>query len=451
MLGTNQISNNGQSIYRFEASAAAGSTWASIWTELPVGNPTAAVSYASSWDGGGWRPSSSLTLPNGLASIDAYLAWHPTWDGGKFVFVPLDSAPSRNVWFGYSNDSAGSSRTIRAADALVGGFDQAAGQFFNCDYPSIGIDSGGRIIVGAVANPGSDNRFFTIVSTDNGATFSVPAPIPTAFARNARIIGANGRFHAFPPTLDSSTNTINRVDRWESTNGSAWSGPFLVASFASGPPNQSPSNVGSHPVFYSPFLDARGTANGNWSVVFPANYMGFSNTYLCTNFRGCGFVNQGAADEFLAATNIASDDSIWVSYKTFANGTTLRQDAFYFPAGGPTSDAIVHSAIDPASWYPAPSSLSRCLGACYIEGDYTHISSNPYAAASLQFVSTSPPTNYLYQNFVQDPPGIGNIPQFVPKFVPFPLGFNVTGLSRPIPQNRRSPPSIALAQSLRLK
>lgn len=444
-LGTNQISNDGRSVYRFEASTAAGSTWASIWTEIPPGNPAAAVSYASSWNGG-WRPSSPLTLPNGQASIDAYMTWHPTWNGGRFVFVLLDSAASRNVWFGYSNDSAGTSWTIRSTAALVGGFNPSTGQFFNWDYPSIGVDSGGRIIIGAVASPGTDNRFFTTVSTDNGATFSTPSPVPATFGRNARVIGANGRFHAFLPTLDPITNTINKVDRWESTNGSTWTGPNLVASFPSGPPNQSASNVSGYPVFYSPFLDARGNANGNWAVVFPANYNGYSNTYICTNFRGCGFVNQGNGDEFLAATHIASDNSIWVSYKTFANSTTLRQDAFYFPQGGATSGATVYDPINPASWYPAPSSASRCSSTCWIEGDYTHITSNPYAAASLQFISTSPLTNYLYQNFVQDPPGTGNVPQLTPNFVPFPLGSDIKGLSRPVPEKQTSSQSVAVAE-----
>ena len=241
----------------------------------------------------------STNVPNGQASIDAYMTWHPTWNGGRFVFVLVDGAASRNVWFGYSNDSAGTSWTIRSTAALVGGFNPSTGQFFNWDYPSIGVDSGGRIIIGAVASPGTDNRFFTTVSTDNGATFSTPSPVPATFGRNARVIGANGRFHAFLPTLDPITNTINKVDRWESTNGSTWTGPNLVASFPSGPPNQSASNVGGYPVFYSPFLDARGNANGNWAVVFPANYNGYSNTYICTNFRGCGFVNQGNGDEFL--------------------------------------------------------------------------------------------------------------------------------------------------------
>jgi hypothetical protein len=167
--------------------------------------------------------------------------------------------------------------------------------------------------------------------------------------------------------------------------------------------------------------------------------MGYSNTYICTNFRGCGFVNQGPADEFLAATHIASDNSVWVSYKTFASGTTLRQDAFYFPTSGPTSGAIVYPSITPASWYPAPASLSRCGSTCYTEGDYTHITSNPFAAASLQFISSSPLTNFLYQNFVQDPPGTGNIPQLVPNFVPFPLGADVKGLWLSINENRRAP------------
>jgi hypothetical protein len=58
--------------------------------------------------------------------------------------------------------------------ALVGGFDPARGQFFNWDYPSIGVDSLGRIVIGAVANPATDNRLFTIVSTNNGASFSAP-------------------------------------------------------------------------------------------------------------------------------------------------------------------------------------------------------------------------------------------------------------------------------------
>ena len=99
------------------------------------------------------------------------------------------------------------------------------------DYPSIGIDSSGRIIIGAVSqltcNPvPCANGYYSAVSINHGATFT-----PSPYARvhgagqgsgaQSRVVGTNNVFHAFVPVLNGS-NLPTEIDRYQSSDGVTW-------------------------------------------------------------------------------------------------------------------------------------------------------------------------------------------------------------------------------------
>ncbi len=417
VISTNQVSNEPFSGVRWEPSSAAGATWASSWASFPDSNPNSFNSYVSAWNGSSWNAPTTLIAPNGQSQGDVNVAWDAVRQ--RFVFVTLDG-PGGNVWYGYSNDSSGTSWTFRPTAV----FPSSTGTW---DYPSIGVDVSGRIIVGAVRFPGPTG-YFAAMSTD-GFNFSSPVQIGSMPGAQSRVVATNNVFHAFVPTLNSSSLPV-AVYRYQSTDGVNWSGPYTVATF-SAPLNNAPSGTN---IFYAPLLAATGYTNGLWATAFQINNGGYNNIYLCTSDRGCGLVNAGADDQFLGGVSVSGDSGYWVSYYTYSTLYTrqlpLVTQSIYFPSGQAAIGATTNTGIDPTSWQLR---YNRCSSPCYAAGDFQTISSNPYAASHNPFIRQSARHDDLFQTFAQDPADQPNVPNFKPNFIPYPMGAALANIGAALP------------------
>ncbi len=428
VISTNQVSNTTQMAYRWEPSAAAGNTWAHSWAEFPVSNIYAYNSFLAIWNGStNWGTPVQLTAPNGnQLQSDVNIAWDSF--RSRFVFTTLDGMGG-GVWYGYY-DSMGTHWTPTPV------FPSSSG---NWDYPSIGVDASGRIIIGAVRFP-SPPTYFAAVSTD-GVNFSSPVQIGSLPGAQSRVVATDNQFYTFAPRLNSSNLPI-AVDLYQSADGANWSSPTTLATFES-PLNNTPSSV-SPTLYYAPLLAAAGYTNGLWAMAIQINFSQYNNVYMCTSDRGCGVVNGAADDQFLAGVSVSADGGYWISYLTYSTLNTrqlpLITQAIYFPAGAGAIGATTSTGIDPTSWFFRP---DRCLSSCYAAGDFNTVASNPYAAATTPFIKASSHQSDLFQIFTQDPQTQPNAQNFKPNFIPFPKGADLRGHAVPFPPGE--PAAIGLA------
>lgn len=465
VISTNQVDNSGGTAQRFEATSAVGSaTWATGWSEYAIS--PAKASYVSAW-GGPWSAQHLLQTPGGTNLGDVNLSWDPVHGSpqGRFVFVALEvgnpTPPTQpNVWYGYSSDAHGSSWSVQTI-AFSGTFSTGG-----WDYPSVGVDPLGNIIVGAVSmlkigtgscpstakNP-CPNGYYSNISTDGQNFNSTPSLVTSgagagAGAQSRVVATSNNTYHAFVPTLDSN-NLPNKIIRWQSSNGTTWTQQGTVLSFVA-PLNNSPTNT-PPVIFYGPLLTAQGYTDGRWTIAFQVNNGGFSNVEDCTSDRGCGMVNPcpgsmcSGTDQFLAGTGTYNDKGYWISYYTY---TTLPRtlplvtQAIYCPPGVACIGATTNTGIDPTNWVQ----LQRCPmntgqnGACYAAGDYQGIAAGRTSApsslpgASTPFVKqASGVETHLWQSFTQDPQAVANVPNFIPDSIWVPLGSDISSIAGPPP------------------
>lgn len=452
VISTNRVSNEAVTGYRWEPSGAAGATWAHSWATYPSGNTGAVTSYVSGWTGSSWNGPTTLTAPNGLATGDVNLSWDPI--RSRFVFALLDlGAGNLNIWYGYSTDSTGSSWVFG------NNFGSGPQPIFSAvtadwDYPSIGVDASGRVIVGAVdfpCNTCSANGYYAAISGD-GEHFSAGVRVGGELGPQSRVAATSDHFEAFIANLSSAPPfTLNRVNRYESYDGVSWSGPFLLENFDPPLNSYQPSGL-SYPIFYAPLLSAAGYTDGRWIVGFQRNVTGFNNVEVCTSDRGCGTANLAADDQVLAGVS-ASADGYWVAYHAYSTLSTrqlpLITQALYFPTGAGGVGATTNTGIDPSSWaiagLPFQNPPPRCTtGPCYASGDFNTPASNPYASSSTAFVQQSSRIDDLFQSFAQDPPQGANVPNFKPNFIPHAVGANLVGEGLPVPPTSYAlPPQLA--------
>jgi hypothetical protein len=329
---TNQVSSStnlggGPTGSRWEPSGAVGSTWAHTWAEVIFSPSFSLTSYSSTWNAG-WRSPVALTAGNGDTTNDVNI----NWDSYrlKFVLAALDTTAGGNtsphdVWYAYTTDANGTACTgwtqvFTAGTVPPGAPTGCAGA--NWDYPSIGVDASGRVIIGAVyfSNSNGWECGFWTVESSNGTSFTSPRlvgtvpstclvsypSVPTgACGPQSRVVATNNLFHAFVPTL-SSKFVPTLIQRWQSSDGVSWSGPYStgMGSFPA-PWNNTPDGTSSTIVFYAPLLAANGYTNGLWAVAFQALNNGYNNIILCTSDRGCGWANSWADDQFLVGTSVS--------------------------------------------------------------------------------------------------------------------------------------------------
>lgn len=87
---------------------------------------------------------------------------------------------------------------------------------------------------------------------------------------------------------------------------------------------------------------------------------------------------------------------------------------------------------------------SEYLAACFAAGDFNTPASNGSAMSHTAYVTASPNKTDLFQTFQKDPQAMANIPNFVPNFVPHPLGADLTAEGLPVPPASQGvPPRVA--------
>ena len=386
----NQVSHegtNGKELmgYRWEPSTAAGSTWATSWATYPVGNTSAVTSYVSGWNGI-WLGPVKLTTPTNLQTADVNLSWDSVRNRFVFALLGVSTTSNPTIWYGYSTDSTGSqwafgNKNSQGVSQPV--FVVTSGDW---DYPSIGVDASGRVIIGGVDF--LPVGFYAAVSSD-GEHFGTPHALPLSgsgvdLGIRSRVVAAGSTFHAFVPTLNSQF-LPTAVSRYQSPDGVTWSGPFAVESFA--PPLNSAQPSGSNlQIFYAPYLSAAGYTDGRWIVGFQRNVTGWNNMDICTSDRGCGTVNSAADDQFLAGVSVSAD-GYWAAYHTYStiNNRSLPviTQAIYFKTGASGVGATTNPNIGITSWViagiPGQSPGGRCTSECYAAGDFNTPSSNKFA------------------------------------------------------------------------
>ncbi len=231
--------------------------WATSWNgypRAPYPGPAStgafvAVQVGDAFGGANWGGTTySLPTVGGLVLHDVNLAFDNVTK--RFVYVGL-AVPSGggggDVYFGYS---LGPNFSSWPAPVKVNTIDKL-------DYPSVAIQDGTpgqhRIVVGAFRALSGDNRFYTALSTNGGASFEPMQPLnPTPVSGVdkgplSRVIWAGpsssgstpgpSRFHVFVPWNLSSSNQPRGIERWESTTGDGFTYGGLVIEFPDDAPD----------------------------------------------------------------------------------------------------------------------------------------------------------------------------------------------------------------------
>jgi hypothetical protein len=413
-----KVSQNSGGYSEWEPIIVRGSTtWVAGWQE--VNNTSGSIScYVSAWNPSLKTWGSRFQI--GANCTDLYLTWDPVNGGGRFVFAWLDTG-FRNVYVGFSNNDSGTSWTQPSTAALP--FSLST---YSWDFPSVAVDGNGVLVVSATNGYRNDLSIYAARSVDGGNTFGLPQRVfnysnnPNDIYKNlfGRVVGVSDRFHVFALTTDAPQFTPQTLRRLESMDGTSWTdtGFLPTADSLLSPPNNSVTETACTPgtssncqyVFFAPVLDAKGDpASARWSVVAPRNYGGRTNSWIWTQSRSYGAVNQGPYDEFLSTTAISSDGSYWASYLTTtpnnssALSNVISQTIHLTPSTA--TGATTSTGTAPARWRNMAS--GRCGTACYAAGDYAVMAADATEIA-VPLIGQSPyQRNDLVQLFVQDTSG----------------------------------------------
>lgn len=451
VVSRNQVSNESVTGYRWEPSTGAGSYWAASWATYPINNTNAVTSYVSAWNGK-WLGPTTLTAPNGRATDDVNLSYDSVRNRFVFVLLDISTLTTPNVWYGYSTDATGVSWAFGNKDSLGNPQPVFAAASSNWDYPSIGVDSAGRVIIGSVNF--SPMGYYAALSTD-GEHFGAPMALPLSGSGNSlgarsRVVAAGSIFHVFAPLLNGQY-LPTEIDRYQSADARNWS-KYTVETFGAPLNSAQPSGSGL-PIFYAPLLSAAGYPDGRWIVGWQRNNSGWNNMEVCTPDRGCGTVNSQPDDQFLAGVSVSAD-GYWAAYHTYStlNNRSLPviTQAIYFRTGYAGIGATTNSNVAVTSWavagVPYNSPPPRCMDSsggvveCYAAGDYNTPTSNAYGASNTTYVQSSSRQNDLFQSFQQDPQALPNAPNFVPNFVAHPMGANLSAEALPVPPESGAQP-----------
>ncbi len=230
------------------------------------------------------------------------------------------------------------------------------------------------------------------------------------------MVSASG-FHVFTHNDGLQATQINRYD---SADGSTWSGPTQVVTI-SPPKIRSTSNFcGTHgcgTIFYATVPDAAGSANGRWVLAFAGWDSAAATNDISVAMEGYGIDqwHSSTGDMFVEGVTTSDSGDYWLNFHTYQvqqENLPIAQGAVYQNRLN-SPQALLNRDIDPTSWLlagPSPGPLdtySRCGQTmnCYVAGDYMRPSSNMFASSSLPFIKQSDNQSDLFQMFAQDPQG----------------------------------------------
>jgi hypothetical protein len=220
-------------------SAVTGVTWAAGWEDWE-----AQLSYVAVYDNVNCCRWNAPILLTPLGDTESYTDLNLASDlyRDRFVYVGLgnnaipDGGIGKQIYYGFSNDGTGSSWVDAAAIFKNSAAGCNSGEKVAWDYPSVAVDGGGHVIVGAVQMCGVNNRLngywivtafaFASGSAPNFSqpTFSTPVQLQTTpvsgmgvqEGTGARVIAtSNNVFEVFVPSMVQSVNLPNNVARCE--------------------------------------------------------------------------------------------------------------------------------------------------------------------------------------------------------------------------------------------
>jgi hypothetical protein len=362
------------------------------------------------------------------------------WDGARFRWAVAGNNAAlgspRTVYFTSISEGLPFWSTPRAVLVPIAGY--------TYERPSVAVNSQGRIIVGAnlqiAGQLYTDLGFWVAVSSDGGVSWSAPIQA-TPVGYGAQVIAAGDRFmvfgHQYPAGPSGAPAGVTRI---ESTDGFSWFGATTLMTYSQPrffSPGVTSTFGGQFSIGFFPFLQAFGLPNGDWAVVWPAQYAGFNNLMTCTGTRGCGWINLGSAHQFLGSVSVSPSGGYWYSYYLLVGSDRLlRQQSLFFPSpssGLPTIGADTVTGIESDSWSEWSAGTSICPfnsetegRNCRLAGVFHRGDSNSMLAMASPYLQRS---SLLAGTFAVDPPGRSNVRNFRPNFVAVPAGANLRSSS----------------------
>lgn len=391
-LALHAVTSNSGGVWEPAAASGVNSTSAIVFRN--GGQPPVASSRVATYHAPNFISSNSLPSPHGNG-YDAFIIYDSP--RGKYVYVALDAHSGLNdVVFGKSTDSNGSQWSYTAIPLV-------ATSSYYWDFPSVGVDWQGRIIVGAIqidTLSGTASGFWTTFSTDAGLSFSTPVRVAydtrnDIKGNRTRVVATHSNFHVFAPNILSGQQSPYKLWHYQSSDGSNWS-KTLLGSFTQAAaytdqlvcaPWTQPQKCNGH-IFLAPLVEATGDQNSEqWAAAVPARYAN-RNNILAFSPTSMAFVNAGSgSDQFVGSTAIApGGGSFWFSYITYSayNGPNNVSSAVaYYPQNGTPFVSWAARGLTPASWLDAGGVCGETV-TCSGAGDYVRMA-----------VSTDNPNNAI--------------------------------------------------------
>ncbi|MEZ5401646.1 MAG: hypothetical protein R2729_18375 [Bryobacteraceae bacterium] len=398
---------------RWEATGAAGTDavgnqlWAHGWWDEDTKR-----SYISMWNVTQFTGQNQLPpkAPEGETQIvlaDLNIAWD--LKNHRWLYVGLTGD---EIWFGASTDASGN--MWKGPWKIIGlGTTAGVNQW---DYPSVAVADNGDVLLGAVGvNSATEKGVgYAVKKVSEGdlnllmngmtpegfdlspssflSVATVGLPPGSSFGTGGRIIVSNQQYHVFAPELNASNLPVNIVHR-TSTNATSWSpgglGTYLLP--FSPPKNETDTTDLGERTFFSPSqLAAAGDprVDGRWIVGFQFANGVYNNVAVCSEDRGCGYINTGGADQFLPGVGLSPggmNPAYWVSYHTILGsasvpGYTIDLHGWALPHLQQPVGKVLETKIYPVGFTTRP---NRCeFAPCRAPGDFMTMAAQLVPAAN---------------------------------------------------------------------
>lgn len=445
ILSTNVVDADDpiMSHWHFEPSSADTGNWVTSWHEIVTqvaGVPSDVHGYTRAWNGSSWQNEVEHSPGDGGHCIDTYLNFDAFRN--RFVLVCLQWGGWPSLYYRYSTNSQGTAwgswKLVLAGDPPTN---------IRWDYPSIAVNSSGRLVIGvSKVNPGNAG-YWTVVSTNGGDTWQGPYQVGTLLGEISRIAVSQTGFHAF--IMDRSNPADYKLYRYGSSDGVSWPPNGQLVNHYGAPLRVSPgkyspscpnrdrpcncSGTNCGVIGYAAEPDAVGASSSiGWVVAFPVNINGLNAINVHTEFGG-GVTITHVTDLFLHGITTTAAGDWWLSYHTFSDTTNpnrylpLKVGVVYRTAGSPPTylGKVLTDTVRPNRgwfWWNTPGAHCANVAACFIAGDYMRPASALSTLSSIPWIrnSTSLQTDMM-QAFLQDPEDTEQA-DFLPNIEPCELG-----------------------------
>ena len=384
--------------------------------------------YTSVWNGG-WAAGAEHRA-NGNPMIDQYLYWDAT--RARYSHVALDYnvgwnsaylswSTNGNTWTGPmlcgTAATSGQRATGLAADLYVN---------ISWDFPSVAVNSTGRIVAGASKISSGNQGYWTAYSDDGGTTWHGPNPVLSVRGGTSRLVWSQSGFHVF--TVNTTGAPTYILEHYKSSDGVTWAKQSNVSTYTMPWESATITGLGGDLSFAST-PDAVASSGLGWVVAFPLNISSRNAINISTELGGGVTVNY-TTDLFSHGIATSSRGDWYLSYQTFQGGIRVlpvEENVVYrVPGSNPSYlGATIYTGIDVTQWFYF-NSPGRCTNTpCYASGDFFRPTMNTVTGASVPIIRQSTNLNDAAQTFIQDPQ-TANVPQFLPQIEPYILGTDIS-------------------------